>query len=79
MAKAIALTLLTYDEAAVLLRSNHRKVRDLVAKGVLGRTMQGRKACVFSDELDVYIDGLARGNGETAVRAYRVRQGRIKR
>jgi len=79
MATMKAPEILTYEEAATRLRANRRKVQNLVARGVFGRPEQGRKACVFSDELDAYIEGLAKGNGEANVRAYRVKQGRIKR
>jgi hypothetical protein len=51
----------------------------MVARGLFGKTRQGLNSCVFADEIDAYIDGLAKGNGESAVRAYRVKQGRIKR
>lgn len=71
--------LLTYTQAADRLRISKRTLQAMVARGVFGKTRISRESCVFSDEIDAYIEGLARGNGESAVRAYRVRQGRIKR
>ena len=78
-AKAKTIELLTYDEAAETLRISVRSLRRLINRGVFGRSTHAAKSCVFSDEIDAYIEGLAKGNGEAAVRAYRVRQGRIKR
>ena len=77
--KSKGIILLTYIEAADRIRVSKRTLQAMVARGVFGKTRISRESCVFSDEIDAYIDGLARGNGEAAVRAYRMRQGRIKR
>jgi len=72
-------TLETYEEAALRLRMSKRKLQYMLARGVFGKTRQGRESCVFADEIDAYLEGLAKGNGEAAVKAFRQNKGRIKR
>lgn len=79
MTTKIAMEMLTYDEACSRLKIAKRTLLRMLGRGLFGRARIGRLSCVFSDEIEVYIDGLARGNGEAAVRAYRVKCGRIKR
>jgi hypothetical protein len=79
MATAKAPELVTYADACVRLKMSKRTLQSYVASGVFGKARNGKESCVFSDEIDAYILGLAKGNGESAVRAYRVKQGRIKR
>ena len=71
------IAMLTYGEAAERLRMSQREFERLIARGLFGRARQGRRNCVFSDEIDAYIEGLAKGNGELALRNYRIKAKRI--
>ena len=77
MAKRAAIEMLTYEEAADRLRMSKRAFHRLLARGLFGRVIQGRQGCVFSDEIDAYIEGLAKGSGELALRNYRIKAKRI--
>jgi len=79
MATAKAPELVSYADACVRLKISKRTLQPYVSRGVFGKARLGKNSYVFADEIDAYFEGLAKGNGEANVRAYRVKQGRIKR